>query len=69
MSQQSPNSPGQVLALPGLGESDDDASLASPSPPLVFKPQTSRNLPVQASHRGEFVCDHQCHRSIARRYL
>jgi HlyD family secretion protein len=33
MSQQTPNSPGQVLALPGLGESDDDASLASPSPP------------------------------------
>ncbi len=33
MSQQTPNSPGQVLALPGLGENDDDASLASPSPP------------------------------------
>ena len=33
MSQQTPNSPGQVLALPGLGDSEDDASLASPSPP------------------------------------
>src|SRR5260370_14273641 len=33
MSQQTPNAPGQVLALPGLGDSEDDASLASPSPP------------------------------------
>src|SRR5258708_27002379 len=33
MSQQTPNAPGQVLALPGLGDSEDDASLASASPP------------------------------------
>src|SRR5712692_5450942 len=33
MSQQTPNAPGQVLALPGLGDSEDDESLASPSPP------------------------------------
>jgi HlyD family secretion protein len=33
MSQQTPNAPNQVLALPGLGDSEDDASLASPSPP------------------------------------
>jgi HlyD family secretion protein len=33
MSQQTPNAPGQVLALPGLGDGEDDASLASPSPP------------------------------------
>jgi HlyD family secretion protein len=33
MSQQIPNAPGQVLALPGLGDNEDDANLASPSPP------------------------------------
>jgi multidrug efflux pump subunit AcrA (membrane-fusion protein) len=33
MSQQTPNAPGQVLALPGLGDNEDDANLASPSPP------------------------------------
>src|SRR6266702_4764292 len=33
MSQQTPNVPGPVLALPGLADSEDDASLGSPSPP------------------------------------
>src|SRR6266699_2425952 len=33
MSQQTPNVPGPVLALPGLADSEDDASLGSHSPP------------------------------------
>src|SRR6266567_296321 len=33
MSQQTPNVPSPVLALPGLADSEDDASLGSPSPP------------------------------------